>query len=311
MRLIGRSASALPTAVRDQAVSGQQSAVSRTGRPHRAWALSAAVLGAWASVAFAASSTGESATRPADGDRPAAKRGEDAKSDGTVKKDARQRREGWRERGERPDQPGAEEDRPRGLRYMGGAGEGGEDRDVLTADERERLKEFAKQNFPELAERLKTGRIPPRVAWPLLRLMRMKDNDPELADKLIKEHQIEMKLMDARREYRDAPSETAKESVRKKIRQYLEQRFDVRQARLELEIRDLQKRIERAKDRLAKQQRNKTQLVDSELEHMTDAIEDGSDRGEDRAALPEVPGGGPPGLGPRSERPDRTQPKER
>ena len=116
--------------------------------------------------------------------------------------------------------------------------------------------------------------------------------------------------MDKRREYRDASSETAKDSVRAKIRELLDNRFEVRQARLKLEIRDLEKRIQKAKERLDKQQKNRAQLVDSELEHMTDAIEDGSDRDENRAAIPEVPGG-PPGPGVRSERPDRAQPKER
>ncbi|HOW72671.1 MAG TPA: hypothetical protein PKY77_18890 [Phycisphaerae bacterium] len=276
---------------------------------HWVWGLSFAVFGVWAAGGLVQSSAGEPATQPSADDRAAVKRGDDPEPDGINKREPRGRREGWRDRGERSEQTGTAtgEERPRGPRYMGGAGDAGDDRDFLTAEERERLQDFIKEHFPELSDRLRAGRVPQRIAWPLLRLMRIQKSDPELGGKLIEEHRIEMKLVESRRGYRDAPSETARESIRIKIRQLLEQRFDVRQARLELEIRDLQRRIEKARERLAKQQANKAQLVENELEHLTDTFEESAGRKEDRTSLPEGPGG-PLGAGPRSE---RAQPRER
>lgn len=270
-------------------------------RSYRLWGPAMAVFSMWAAVALAEAQGGP-VVRPEADDRGAVTRGDEAVADDTAKRDGRQRREGWRDRGDRSDPPGAVAgERPRGPRYMGGAGETSEDRDFLTAEERERLRDFAKEHFPELAERLKTGRVPQRVAWPLLRLMRMQKSDPELAAKLIEEHRIEMKLMEYRRGYKEAPPGTARENLRKSMRELLEQRFDVRQARLELEIRDLQKRIERARERLARQQANKAQIVDGELEHLTDTVEEASGGGEDRPSTSATPGG-PAGPGPRSER---------
>ncbi|MBP7935660.1 MAG: hypothetical protein KA354_13520 [Phycisphaerae bacterium] len=268
--------------------------------------LAIAVLGVWAAGGLVQSSVGEPATPPSADDRAAAKRSDDPEPDGIGKRETRGRREGWRERGDRSEQTaaGTGEERPRGPRYMGGAGDAGDDRDFLTAEEQERLQDFIKEHFPELSDRLRAGRVPQRIAWPLLRLMRIQKNDPELGGKLIEEHRIEMKLMESRRGYRDAPSEAARESIRIKIRRLLEQRFDVRQARLELEIRDLQRRIEKAKERLAKQQANKAQLVENELEHLTDTFEESAGRKEDLTSGP----GAPLGAGPRSE---RAQPRER
>lgn len=152
--------------------------------------------------------------------------------------------------------------------------------DFLTEKEREALMAFAKEHFPQIYELLKGAppehqhRILRRVGWPLLRLMRLQRHDPELAEKLIAEHKIEMELAQLKRDYQEFPSESARESIKQKMRTLLEQRFDLRQKRLELEIRALEKRLEEARQRLDRQESNRQKLVDAEVERMIDQLQD-------------------------------------
>ncbi len=215
---------------------------------------------------------------------------------GDSRKDASGRRDSWRDRGlwrgmgDRPDTSAGPDDRPRPSRSAGLHHElsGDDFRDFLTAQEREDLMNFTKEQFPELYERFQRmqsgnrpefGRMLRQAGWPLLRLHRLQKHDPELAEKLIAEHKIEMKLVELRRDYREFTSESARERMRTEIRGLMEKRFDLRQARLELEIRDLEKRLQNARERLTKQSTTKQQIVDSELEHFTDMA--GEDRGWD------------------------------
>lgn len=171
------------------------------------------------------------------------------------------------------------DDRSRGPR----TGDGRDEGDWLTGDERKELAAFIKEHFPELHEKMQRlqsedrpgfNRMAPRMTWPMLRLMRLYKYDPELAEKLIAEHRIEMQLEELRRDYREFPEGSAREEIRERIKGLLEQRFDVRQQRLELEIRALEQRLARAKERLDTQRANKPRLVDDEFDRYMEHIED-------------------------------------
>jgi len=152
--------------------------------------------------------------------------------------------------------------------------------DVLTEKEREELMAFAKEHFPRMYELLRSAprehqhRLLRRVGWPMLRLLRLNRHDPELAEKLIAEHKIEMELDQLRRDYQEFPSEAARESIKQKMRALLEQRFDLRQQRLELEIRALEKRLDEARQRLDRQEAERQRLVDTELDRVIDQLQE-------------------------------------
>lgn len=219
--------------------------------------------------------------------------------------EARGRSGPWRERREDPDRPEgrAAEGRP----FGGGRGPGfgGEPReesfDFLTAEEREELLAFAQEHFPEVHKRLTSAspserrRFFHQVGWRMLRLLRLQRHDPELADKLIAEQKIEMALMELRRDYLDFPSEPARNTVKAKIRQLMETRFDLRQARLELEIRELERRVVAARERLAKQEESKSQILDLEIDRFIDELEGRSTWDLPPDADSPLPGGPPPG----------------
>jgi len=151
--------------------------------------------------------------------------------------------------------------------------------DFLTPQEREELMAFTQEHFPRIYELLRDSprahqhRLLKRVGWPMLRLLRLHRHDPELAEKLIAEHKIEMELAQLKRDYLEFPSEAARENIKQKMRELLEQRFDLRQQRLELEIRALEKRLEEARQRLARQEGDRQRLVDTEVERIIDELQ--------------------------------------
>jgi len=152
--------------------------------------------------------------------------------------------------------------------------------DFLSEKERKELLAFTKEHFPKMYELLSGARgelrdrMFRRVGWPMLRLLRLHRHDPELAEKLIAEHKIEMELAQLKRDYQEFPSESARESIKQKMRALLEQRFALRQQRLELEIQALEKRLVDARKRLDRQEADRQRLVDMEVERVIDQLQD-------------------------------------
>lgn len=186
----------------------------------------------------------------------------------------------WREF-RRPDDPNLHDARPRQMRPPGPRKDGPDSApDFLTEKEREELMAFTKEHFPKMYELLRDSprahqrRMLRRVGWPMLRLLRLQQHDPQLAEKLIAEHKIEMELAQLKRDYRDFPSEAARENIKQKMRAILEQRFEIRQQRLELEIQALQKRLEEARERMARQEADRQKLIDAEVERLIDRLQD-------------------------------------
>lgn len=174
--------------------------------------------------------------------------------------------------------------------------------DFLTEKERQELLAFTKEHFPKMYELLsrakgeQQNRMLRRVGWPMLRLLRLHRHDPELAEKLIAEHKIEMELGELKRDYQEFPSESARASIKQKMRELLEQRFTLRQQRLELEIQALEKRLEEARKRLERQEADRQRLIDSDLERMVELLQDERMWGPGIPPLGQEPGppGGPP-----------------
>jgi TolA-binding protein len=113
-----------------------------------------------------------------------------------------------------------------------------------------------------------------RFIWPMMRLMRLAEYDPELAEILIDEHKVEMELARLKRDYQVFPAESVRAQIKARMRSLLETRFDLRRQRLEREIRSLQERLEQARQRLQQQDTAKKSLIDAELETLVRELEE-------------------------------------
>lgn len=176
---------------------------------------------------------------------------------------------GWGHR--RGDGPGPEEgpggDRPRG--------ESG----PLQPDEVDEFLAFTAKHFPQLHERLIHAREQDGPAFrqmlrqmgpPMTQLMRLWREDPDEAERVIGMQKIEMSLREQRRRLhlRNSPSQRAE--IETELRELLQQRFELRQARLRNEIEELRRRLDEQKQRLAEQDRDKERIIDEEFGRLMD-----------------------------------------
>jgi len=159
---------------------------------------------------------------------------------------------------------------------------GGPDEHSLTPQEREELDEFVHQHFPEMHGRLQRfkrsdpgryGLALRRLAFPMLRMMRLSKTDPQLAEVMIAEHHIEIELADWRDRYMKQNSEQARADSQSRIRELVDRLFDLRQRRLEMEIRNMQKRLDEARKHLSQQAADRSRIVDAEVQRIIGRLE--------------------------------------
>ena len=175
--------------------------------------------------------------------------------------------------------PGGFEGGPQDAGRPGGPHHGGPDEPVLSPQEKEELLAFVRDHFPELYGRLQRfqssdpgayDRAVRRLTFPMLHMMRVSKNDPQLAEKMIAEHRVELELADLQSRYAAQTTNADREQTRSQIRQLVEKRFDLRQQRLELEITNMQKRLDQARSHLTQQAASRPQLIDADVKRMID-----------------------------------------
>jgi hypothetical protein len=181
--------------------------------------------------------------------------------------------------GDRWHGPGGLEGPPQDAGRPGGPHHGGPDGPVLAPQEKEELLAFVRDHFPELYRRLQQfqntdpgayGRSVRRLTMPMLHMMRVSKNDPQLAAKRSAEHRVELELDDLQSHYAAQASDAERRQTRSRIRQLVEKRFDLRQQRLELEITNMQKRLDQARSHLTQQAASRPQLIDADVKRMID-----------------------------------------
>jgi predicted phage tail protein len=130
-----------------------------------------------------------------------------------------------------------------------------------------------------------------RTARVILPILRVSGEDPELAKKMIAEQKTQMALEQLGRQYRNSTDPKEREQLKARIREQMALRSDMRLERLRNEIRNLQRRLDEAKEDLADQEKNKQALIDKKLEAFLSAPEDEHEHhhrhgrfGEDRPA---------------------------
>jgi hypothetical protein len=219
--------------------------------------------------------------------------------------DAAMRPPGWqrdwwprRDGRARDGMPGAA-DRPR-LKQGPGGPPWLEDNEPLSPEQEARLMEFASKNFPQLHQRLIAvrdsnpilfGQMIKRVRGPISEIMRVQERNPELAEKLIQAHRIEIEITDLRGQYLSAGTDQQREQIKSKMRELVTRRGELRLERLKDEVRDLEKRLDQAKNEVVRREKNKDQIVEQEMKKFLA----GSPVRPGEGLLPKPPGPGPKG----------------
>ncbi len=184
---------------------------------------------------------------------------------------------------------------------------GGPEGPLLSPREREELIAFIKLHFPEMYRRLQRfqqaeparhGQALRRMAGPILRIMRLSQTNPELAEIMIAEHKVEMELFELQNAWAAPRSQAEREAKRERIRDLVGQRFDLRQKRLGMEIEDMRKRLDEAMARLARQGADRAEIVEAETRRMMERMGPGPrERQAETAPSHAFPGAPPPGGG--------------
>ncbi len=142
-------------------------------------------------------------------------------------------------------------------------------------EQERRLLDFMKQHFPAMHTRLIAQRRDDpemfkhalgRLVPTMINLMAAVKRNPQLGQVMIEDYKLEQDIRDVIRRYHaQATDGPGKESLKEQIRQLLTEQFDKRQVRRELEIEELERRIDQQKKRLAEREKNRASLIDGEL----------------------------------------------
>jgi len=145
----------------------------------------------------------------------------------------------------------------------------------LSEEDQEDVLRFVEQYFPELNEELQKLRDEQpwlyerrirRVAPEMLELMELMEADPQRGRLAVRERVLDLKLRQLLHRYRQTADETKLEELRIQIREVLTRKVDCRLERYELEIRDLQRRIDDVRGQLEKAQTRRETLIDEMLQ---------------------------------------------
>ena len=147
----------------------------------------------------------------------------------------------------------------------------------LTDEQIDRLMKFMERNFPNMYVRLARVRdrdpaqfrkMIHRVARPMLPMLKAAAENPELAERMIAEHQSQLRIQELKETFTKTQDPAEKARIREQMRQQMVAAFDLRIDRLRMEVRQLQKRLDDAKGHLGDQERNKQRLIDQRLTDM-------------------------------------------
>ncbi len=152
----------------------------------------------------------------------------------------------------------------------------------LTSEETEELMAFMKEHFPDRHEQLNDiretnpqafRRMLFRYSRPLMHILRVNRQDPEMAKVMIAEHRVETELFEKRKAYREARTDMERQELLTQTRKLLEQSFDLKQQRLEMEIDRLRKRLDEQAKRVQERKNNKEKIVEVEILRLKGILE--------------------------------------
>ncbi len=278
-----------------------------------------AVLGGLLGLVGPADSDGSKSLKQRDRAAPAASRPAQESEEGGGDRDVRSpagHRDWWPRRdGRGRDGMGGPRD---GSRFKQGMGERSwdDDDEPMSPEQVAELMDFTKKEFPKLHRRLVSvretdpvmfRRMIRRVRGPVSEIVRIQHHDPKAARRLIDAHRIEIDLTEFQSRYRAATSDAQREQLKSEMRELVAKRCELRLERLKDEVTGLEKRLEDAKQEMAKREKDKDQIIDQELNRLlaTGSASPGDGRLWSPAQGP-GPRAGRRGRGPRSTLPADT-----
>lgn len=176
----------------------------------------------------------------------------------------------------------------RGMRGRRG-GQAGKRWAKMSEEEREEVKAFIAENFPEVSEAIEANepedglarldRKHARMLPEIMRLHKLSQDDPEMFEVKLDEHKSRFELRRLVREYRQTDDEATKEELSTQIRPLVETAFDAKQSRMEEDVVRLEKRLGQLRDQITKRAENR----DEEIEKAFSAVLEGKQlKGERR-----------------------------
>jgi len=176
--------------------------------------------------------------------------------------------------------PSAEDDqRPgRGFRGQGHAPSPLWNR--LSQEERQHIEGFIEEHFPMMYEELRKIKIkhPERferrlrkMAPEIRHLMELIEVDPQRARLVLQERRLDMRIRLAAHRYHTAGNEEERRELREYIHGLVQEAFNCRMERRELEIRDLEARLAELRDRLGMMEEMREARVEREMSELLEA----------------------------------------
>ena len=147
----------------------------------------------------------------------------------------------------------------------------------ITPEQEAKILEYLRQNFPETVDRLEKLKItnPGLYKNQLVKLYkeityveRIKNNDPERYQEILKEKKLNEKSLDLAKKYKETDDEQEKLKIKKDLEELLYQLFDYRQKNREFEIQRLEKKLAELKAANIKRNENKKIIIEKRLKQL-------------------------------------------
>lgn len=117
-----------------------------------------------------------------------------------------------------------------------------------------------------------------RMLPPMLRLMRLEEDDPETFTLRVKEVRVSMQIRALARRVPGGNEPARDQALTDRLREHLEQRFELRQKIHRIEIQRLERRLAEAKERIDRQEAEKAQVIDEQLKDILAVPADSRER---------------------------------
>jgi len=140
----------------------------------------------------------------------------------------------------------------------------------MTPGERERVMDFIRENLPELAEHLSrgTGAFKPwmrRHIGEIVEMMEIMERDPERGELMIHERRLDMQMNRLAREYATSRDPDLRARLEKEMTRACAEWVDLRHRRREIQIQELEQRLEALRKRHERASEMREQRIEIEV----------------------------------------------
>lgn len=169
----------------------------------------------------------------------------------------------------------------------------------LTADQEDELLAFLQEHRPDRYEPMVAlaDENPRRYRFVMSRMwawyQQWKDMSPQAQEAAIAEHDLRMEAYLILRQWRREEDPAAKEQLEARLLETLNRHFDVEQSLREIQLRELEERIEEVRQELQHRQEDREAIVQEYLDRMLQYHPRQPDEGARDGSSPAGPGAGP------------------